>query len=157
MFYRNLHCLLLLLPLACAAKQKDGFRVEGEPTALQIYEIQEAIDEWCFYGHCAWLGDGNSIVRMVETMPESAMPGTIGFYELSTDGESSRISILKGFSSKEVPIRKTMLHELGHHWGCKNRDESDSDEPSEPGFVMSLWTDEQPNHLTPEDVACATR
>jgi hypothetical protein len=155
MSYHRLHCLFLLfLPLACQPAQPDGFQVEGDITAIQIHEAQDAMDEWCSYGYCAWLGDGNSIFRMVETMPESAMPGTIGFHELSTDGESSRISILKGFSSKEVPIRKTMLHELGHHWGCKNKNELGEDAP---GFVMSMWTDEQPNHLTPEDVACATR
>jgi hypothetical protein len=155
MSYHHLPWLLLLLfQVACAEPQRDGFQVEGEPTPLQINEVQEAIDEWCSYGYCAWLGDGNSVLRMVETMPESAMPGTIGFHELSTDGQSSRISILKGFSFEEVPIRKTMLHELGHHWGCRNRNELGEDAP---GFVMSMWTDEQPNHLTPEDVACATK
>ena len=137
----SLAVCLALAALGCADVDPHGFRPEGL-SAADTTEVQAALDEWCSVGHCAYLGDGASTLRMVDVMPVG-FESSIGLHERSkVDPSVSRISILRGY-----PVRRIALHELGHHWACPDSDT--------PGLTMSHWEDEQPGHLTAADIACA--
>jgi hypothetical protein len=126
----------------------DQFQQVGFDNDIEL--LYEAADEWCEATngrHCATFEGGENIIQLLNEhdwqtrYPEQQY--TVGSIVLKHTGES-KILIKSRFNDR-TSMKKAIMHELGHHFGCGH--------VSEIGDIMSVWESERVE-LSQKDIDC---
>jgi hypothetical protein len=137
-----------VLSVACGP-DANLFVPVGDWTDDELAVVEDAMAEWCDKSggkHCARLGDGttnredNSVIALTEDHDDRYGRVRFGYYNLNL------VEIDDENYGNEWPVwlRRTVLHELGHHFARR-----DGHLPA--GNVMAACGDE-PQALTAADV-----
>ena len=138
---RRLAIILALLLPACAGDLGAWRLGAGFDGTTREDAFRAAAAQWCQAAElCAEIADdGANVVQVSESLPTNVL----GWYEPDADGAT--ISVLPGLPDDELlPI---LLHELGHHWGCDDNHNSESN--------MYYADDGAAKRISPSDVECA--
>jgi hypothetical protein len=143
---------LCVLFAACGGRI-DEFRADNFSTS-EVAVIAAAADEWCTASDgrcCAGISD-HSDINIIQLVNGSQLDSKrVGEYRpTSALGGTERIMILDDRDAPdwEVVLFRVARHELGHHFG----DGSDKDHAAR-GNAMGPSLDDQPEHLTGDDLA----
>lgn len=108
-----------------------------------------ALEAWCAASDGRWCGTVGAGSSSIEDVDDLADGAYLGLHTGRSDG-SSRVAIVRTLDADIYYT--TVVHELGHHYGCGHGDGVDG--------VMHdteerIWTACDPAIVTPADVACA--
>ena len=136
--------------LACNEEvtKTNEFEQVGFDNDIEL--LYEASDEWCEATngrHCATFEGGEntiellSISRYLEIVDNDYSVGVV----ITCLGHVESRILIKDRIDERTNMKKTIMHELGHHFGC--------DHVSDEGDIMSIWESEV-EHLTARDIEC---
>jgi hypothetical protein len=141
--------VLAFMFLGCNDVVKTNqFQQTGFDNDIEL--LYEASDEWCEVTngrHCATFEGGENTIQLLNAKEWQAKwpndPYAVGSILLKHTGES--IISIKSIPDYRIGMKKAVLHELGHHFGCEH--------VSDQGDIMSVWAPES-EHLTQRDIDC---